>query len=549
MKLYLVFQSLTKKERRVFISAFALFLFATIIWAVHFFYTHTVAVPAAGGDYTEGIIGQPTFINPILAGSNDVDRDLVTLLYDNLFNLVDHYKTSTDGKTWNITLKNNLRWSDDKPLTSDDVVFTIEAIQDLESRSPLFLTWQGVVVQRVSELEVEFNLRTPYTFFLDNLKDLKIAPKHIFSTIPNANLRLSNYNLEPIGSGPYKFVTYNKRKDGFITDYQMDINPRFASTTPFLNTFTIKFFPGTKELIQAFNSRKIDGFGDMSPKNLGELRLSNQIIEIPMPRYYAVFLNKNSHPALQDNTVRQALFQATNKAEIIANVFQGKALSVNGPLLPIIAGYSESANALSFSVEQANALLESNGWLKNGEGIREKKIGKDIVQLKFDLIVPQIPFLSETAELLRQQWQQIGVALNILLLNPTDITNEVIKTRNYQMILFGNILKENPDIFSFWHSSERFYPGLNLSLYENKRIDGLLESIRKNVNNESRNRDLGEIQKVITNDLPAIFLFSPTYLYIAPKSFGGLPEQGLTTAADRFLNVNQWFIKTSRVFK
>lgn len=550
MNLFLVFQSFTKTERALFLGASAVFVVASLFLGSQYLYRNSVTIPIPSEEYIEGIIGQSTFINPVIAGANDVDRDLVELLFSDLLDLADHYKISTDGKTWNIILQNDLAWSDGKPLTSDDIIFTIETIQNIESRSPLFLTWQGVVVNRVSELEIEFNLRTPYAFFLENLKDLKPIPKHIFGAIPAANIRLSNYNLEPVGSGPYAFVAYDKKKDGFITEYRLTANEYYAPDKPFLRNFTVRFFPGTAEIIRAFNNRSINGFGDLNPNNLDALKLSHQIVELSIPRYYAVFLNQNSHPALKDIAVRTALNLSAPTRDIIEKIFSNKALIIHQPILPTMEGYNAEADQTKeFSLEQASELLEKEGWKITGDGVRAKKIGGQTVMLQFDMVIPQIPFLTETAAQLQESWKKIGIIINPIILNPTDITNEVIKTRNYQMLLFGNVLKTNPDLFSFWHSTERFYPGLNLSLYDNKKADALLESIRKNLDDQSRAEELSKLQTLISNDQPAVFLFSPAYLYVAPKSFGGLEKNLIATASERFEHVNQWYVDTERVLK
>ena len=201
-------------------------------------------------------------------------------------------------------------------------------------------------------------------------------------------------------------------------------------------------------------------------------------------------------------------------------------------------------------MEKGRDILEKAKWAANPEnGTRGKKIGRQTETLEFSLIVPQIPFLTETAEILKQDWEQIGVKLNLIIMSPEDVANEAVKTRNYQMILFGNILRSNPDIFSFWHSSERFYPGLNLSLYSNKKVDTLLESLRKNSDKDSRNKQLSEIQKLIAGDHPAIFLYSPTYLYAAPAGLGGFEETVINTSSDRFNNISNWYLETKRVFK
>lgn len=546
-----IYHGLTKTERYIFWGAALVFLTSGIIWANLMLEAATVKVPVSSNIYREGIIGQPVTINPVFGGLNDADRDLIALLFSDLIALSENYKASDDGQTWNVILKPNLRWSDGRPLTSDDVIFTIDAIQNAGNQSPLFMTWHGIVANRISEREVEFTLRSPYAFFLNNLKELRVIPKHVFSVIPSENFYLSGFNLEPVGSGPYKFVSSEKRKDGFITSYHLATNEYFAMEKPFIKELEIRFYPNTAEIIKAFNAKKIDGFGGINPKNLEELKLNNKIIEKVMPQYYAIFINKSTSVSLENKNVIKALNLATNKENMVEAVFAGKALTVNQPLLPFINGYSQASDpGHEFSLEKAKEVLDLDKWIIDEKtGIRMKTSGNRTEILEFSMIVPQIPFLTETAEIIKSDWEKIGVKLNLIALNPTDIANEVIKTRNYQMILFGNVLKNNPDIFSFWHSSEKFYPGLNLALYENKKVDNLLESVRKNFNEEDRKRGLAELQKLIAEDQPAIFLYSPIYLYAAPKDFGGFEEVAISIPSDRFRNVHKWYLKTERVFE
>lgn len=546
-----IYRHLTKTERHLFRGFLSVLAISGIMWAILTFQTSTIETPAYSDRYKEGIIGQPITINPVIIGSNDTDKDLAELLFEDLADIAENYKISNNGQVWNIILKSDLRWSDGKPLTSDDVIFTIDTIQNPDSRSPLLQTWQGVIVDRISEKELEFTLRTPYAFFLENLKGLKIIPKHIFSVIPSENFRISNFNLEPVGNGPYKFQSFEKKKDGFITDYHLVANEYYAKKAPFIKKFDVKFYPSGIALLDAFNRNKIDGFGGLNYKRVKDIKLGHLILETITPQYYAIFLNQNAKPSLGDKRVRKAINLAVNKKEIISRVFDNKAISVNQPILPILDGYEKLADSdHEFSLEKAAGALDESGWIINPEtGWREKKVGKQIESLTFSVIVPQVSFLVETVEILKEDLAKIGVTLNPVILNPTDIANEVLKTRNYEMIIFGNTLRNNPDIYSFWHSSQRFYPGLNLALYEKKEADALMEAIRKNPKNVSRQEALTKLQKIIIDDQPAIFLYSPLYLYVGPKNLGGAQEKIINTPSDRFENVNNWYLETTRVFK
>lgn len=545
-----LFKSFTKTERYLFVGAAVIFIVAFGFNTAKLIYHSTTLMPAEGGQYTEGLVGQPITLNPLMGGANETDKDLIELLFADLITLAEKYEVSTDGKTWTIDLKPDLVWSDGQPLNADDVVFTLETIQSPETVSTLASSWQGVAIERISERSIAITTKTPYVFFLDNLKNFKIAPRHIFQSIPPQNLRLSNYNLEPVTSGPYQFVTYEKEKDGFITTYSLASNPHYAGTRALIPKFNISFFKNYKEAIIAFNQKAIDGLGGFDPANIDDLKITHRVLEINVPRYYAVFLNQSANPALKENVVRTALDIATPKRAIIDTIFGSRALLASGPILPYIEGYDAAVYATETgSSTNAVTILDQAGWKLGADNVREKIVGKTSMKLEFEMTVPDIEFLVGTAKAIQEAWAPFGIKLTLNILPPAELNSTLIKSRNYQMVLFGNILRGNPDVFSFWHSSQRFSPGLNLSLYENASVDKLLESVRREFDETKRNDALSKIQASIFKDHPAIFLFSPTYLYATTKDLGGFEEKFITTTSYRFSNVNQWYLETSRVFK
>jgi peptide/nickel transport system substrate-binding protein len=281
-----------------------------------------------------------------------------------------------------------------------------------------------------------------------------------------------------------------------------------------------------------------------------------QIFPFRTLKYYAIFFNSYSHPALKDKSIRAALDLAINKEELINKLFNGHAAIASGPLIAGIEGFNEGTVQNYFSAEEANKILDDSGWLRNDDGVRQKIIGKELTKMEFTLIVPQIQIqiLADTAELIKQEWEKVGVKTDISIVSLSEINNKNIKTRDYQMIIFGNILGKSPDLYSFWHSSEKFYPGLNLSLYENKTVDRLIESIRESSDEQRRSVDLIKLQSLIASDYPAIFLYSPDYLYVGKKKFHRFDflsseEKFISFPSDRFNNIEKWYVETTRVFK
>lgn len=548
-KISRIINSLSHRERQILIGAALIFITASIFWSGFVFVTKTELKPAAGGTYIEGLIDQPTAINPVIA-AGEADRDLAELLFADLFDLVEKYSISDDQRIWTFDLKPDMVWSDGEPITANDFIFTLELIQDPETRSPLFATWQGVVGERISERQFRFLLKTPYAFFMDNLKSFKPIPQHIFEKIPAANIRLSNYNLEPVGSGPYRYAGFDKRKDGFITAYYLTTNPYYPSNKAYIQNFTVKFFSNKEDLIAAFNKKQITGMGGLGYQDIAKIKIAHQVFKLNLPVYYSVFFNQALNAALKEKEVRQALALASDKNKIIAEVFANQAAAVHGPIPPFVSGYDPTAyQAEEFSLKKAQKILDDKGWKLDENGVRVKTLSGKKTALEFELIVPQVDFLVKTADILKKDWEAIGIKINPITLRPSEVANNIIKTRNYQMLLFGTILKTQPDIFSFWHSSERFYPGGNLAIFNNKTVDALLEATKTSFDEKIRQENLSKIQTIINQEKPAVFLFSPTYFYITTNHLGGFEEKIIASRTDRLQNVNKWYLETKRKFR
>ncbi len=549
-KIRQILNAFSKKERLAFFGFLALFVIAVIYLSANFVRAATVLRPVEGGGYTEGKVGQPVFINPVIA-VNEADSDIIALTFASINDLKDgEIGIENNGKIWKLRIKGDINWQDGSPITSDDIIFTIKAIQDPDANSALFPDWQGVKTERVSSREIKLILSAPYVFFENTLINLRPIPKHIFGDIPFSNIRLSDYNLiDPVGSGPFKFSDLKKRRDGFITDYELVKNETYFNQKPYLDNFTFKFYTSEKDALGAFNGGLISGLGAVSYNNLDKITIPHKTESVNMPRYYGIFFNQSVNPVLSDINVRKALDLATDRERIIKDVFKGMAIPLIGPLAPGINGYSENffKQQNEFSPDRAKDLLEASGWQVSSDGIRQNS-GKN-ARLEFSLTVPEIPFLTDTAKIIQEDWQKIGVKINLNIKPNDEIFPDTIKPRDYEMILFGNIYGKNPDLFSFWHSSQKFHPGLNLSLYENKDVDFLINSVRADFNADNRREKMLQAQSLIKNDQPAIFLFSPPYIYIQSKSLNGFEEKILALPNSRLENIKDWYVKTERVFK
>lgn len=541
-----IFFALTRRERVVFVSALSAAGLACVVLLFIFFRQTTTIVPARGGAYTEGIVGQPTHVNPVLAAS-EADKILVRLLFSSAQDVAEKIDMEKEGRVWKLRLKEDLAWSDGEKLTSDDIIFTVQKIQDPETQSPLFSSWQGVTANRLSELEVQFNLVTPYPFFEDNLKDVYILPKHLYAEIPSANWRLSEYNLQPVGSGPYEFDTYEKQANGFIRGYHLQASDSYSGEKPLIEDFNLTFFANNENLLKAFNSGSIDGFAVGDPVSLKNINRPYQLFSYILPSYYAVFFNQSQNLALQDEAVRRALSLAVDRQALTEKIFNGRAIPVSGPVPLVVLGGDLQTEGVSSTT--AGEELDAAGWKLNADGKREKTVKKTAVPLSFILTVPDVPFLTATAEELQKSWSALGANVELNVMSPTDTANSPVKNRDYQALLYGNVLNPPEDLYSFWHSSERFYPGFNLSLYNSKEADQLIESIRRGLDAGERQQDLQQLQDVISSDYPAVFLYSPNFIFVTSKSLHGVEPGLLLETADRLQAAAKWFVKTARSAK
>jgi peptide/nickel transport system substrate-binding protein len=522
---------------------------------IKYYLDHTKPVPANGGEYIEAEVGQTRFINPILSQTNDVDADLVSLTFSSLLkvgkdgklenDLAESYSISEDKLTYTFHIKKNAKWHDGNRLTVDDIIYTVKTIQDDSYYSPLIANWKGVHTEKVDDYTVNFILKNTYSPFLNNLT-FGILPQHLWDQITANEFPLSELNFQPVGSGPYKFDKFKKDKNGKIISLDLVANSNYYGQVPHIKKITFKFYQSENDAISAFNRKEVKGINYLSPENMGKIASigSKDVYKLNIPRYYAVFFNQTQNKFLADKTVRLALAYAVNKNKLIQEILKGEGEAIDSPIPKQLLGYDPNTKIYDYAPENARNILTAAGWVdSDGDGIREKGGEK----LEFTLVSTDSTDTARTAQLLSAMWKDIGV--NVKIETTDDIQENNIKPRSYEAILFGEILNYDPDPFSFWHSSQKKDPGLNLALYDNPDADKILEDARKETDPAVRAQKYQQFQNLVIEDEPAIFLYSPNYIYIQDKSIKGMEAKNIITPSDRFNDVENWYIATKRVGK
>ncbi len=529
----LIFSSLTGKERRIFVFIFALFLVALATKATVVIANNSQYVPVEGGYYREGVIGQPTAINPVIS-DNPIDQDLSTLVYADLKDLSESISIKEEGKAYLVKLKEGLKWDNGSPLTSDDVLFTIKTIQNPEIQSPFYKTWKGVITERISELQIKFTLPGPFVFFEENLNDLPVIPKHIFGDIPASNIRLSSYNLEPVSSGPYSFENLSKKRNGFITEYRFKANKHFAGDKPYIKEIYFQFYEDQADLLSDFKTRNVDGFGTAGLPDERVYKLAKAEIEkISTPLYYSVFFNPKATSILNREDFRNALSMAVDRKKLAQEILRGEAVPFDS-----LSDLIENESTIAPRKEEAREIISE---------IKEDK-EEDII---VEIVIPEVKFIEKTAEFIEKEWEDVGVDdVKIVALTNEDFIRAVIRERNYEAVIFGNVLEHHLDLFPFWHSSERFFPGLNLAFYSNDSVDTALENIRQAETREERETEFKKAVGTIEDNSPAAFLFTLPYTYIHHnRLYGFQTPNRFVSPSDRLEMINKWYVNRARVIK
>lgn len=541
---------------------FGIFLFVALITA--FTTTRSLnslfltEIPKKGGSFTEGLIGTARYINPTLAFS-DTDRDISSLVYSGLLkakpdgtfvgDLASDYSIGEDGKTYTFNIKEDAVFHDGIKVTADDVIFTIQKIQDPSLKSPKRANWDGVVAEKINDKTVEFKLKQAYAPFIENTT-LGILPKHIWKDAGVDEFAFSQFNIEPIGSGPYKVSKVTRNTSGIPQSITLESFNHYSLGTPFINSIKFIFYQNEKTLADAYKNGAFKSFHSVSGETAKALLQTGTNIErYPLPQVFAIFFNQNHNPIFTHKEVREALNMITDRNDILNKTLHGFGTESLSPIPQGLAKNTSLTGTMNkSSLDDAKALLEKAGWKKNTEGIYELKTKTKTETLAFTIATGNAPELKQGAELIKNQWEALGAKVDLNVFEMTDLNQTIIRPRKYDALFFGEVVGRELDLYAFWHSSQRNDPGLNISMYTNAKVDKLLEDSRITSDPEKRIAMYQQIEREILNDLPAVFVYSPDFIYILPKEIKGFSIGKIVIPSDRFSDIEKWYIETDYVW-
>jgi len=548
---------LTKKEKKYIASLLLLMLFSLFFLIGRIYFPKLKTEPAPGGKYIEGLVGVPKVINPILA-VDDVDLTLVRLTFSGLLkydknlelkpDLAETVTVSDDQKKYTFCLKQNLFWHDGEALTLNDVIFTFEIIKNQVFKNSSLERLRRANFSKIDDNCLEFNLEKSSSTFSSDLT-LGILPKHIWSQIDPEDFPQSEFNLKPVGSGPFKFDSLARDDANQIKFYTLKRNEKYFQP-PYLEEIIFKFYPDPETATEALKINQIDGLVSVPKENDEELNQNKKLkyYQINLPYYTAVFFdlrdkeNKKTSP-LQEKAVRQALTYLTPKKQIFKSVFNQKGTIIYGPILSQSFAFDPNIQKYDYNPELAEDIFKQAGWERKENGFLEKN-GE---MLEIRLTTANQPDLLNAATLIQKSWQEAGVKIKFITI-PFEQIREIIIKRNFDAFLYGVLENTNSDPYPLWHSSQIEPPGLNLTGFKDRRVDELLEKAALTDDKEEKKTYYRKFQELIVQNLPAIFLYSPTYVYLVNQKIKGIDIDQLNHPEDRFINIEGWYIKTKKQF-
>ena len=506
--------------------------------------TASELVATSGGTYSEAAVGTVHNLNPVLPESttaSDINRLIFSGLtrYDPhrklVGDLATSWESSQDGKTYTFHLRHGVKWHDGVPFTSADVEFTLAAIQNPDSRSPLASSWEGVKVDAKDDYTVAFTLPQPLNSFLDSTT-VGIVPRHLLENVEPSQLREADFNQNPVGTGPFKLKTFAPS----AKEIELAANPHYYLGKPRLDEFMFKFYDTPAATLTAYEQHQVSSTGQILPESLGHLPGGLDTYSFTLPEEQTLFF-ANGDAVLSDKNLRLILSRSLDRTAITQAANAGQGVALTQPLLPGQTGYTNKYDPTHLGTAEAKQALTAAGWTAGRDGDVRTKAGK---QLEFKLVTLKGGELEKAAQAIQKQWGPLGIKLNLVLVDSAQLQQTYMRPRNFQMLLYGVNVGADPDVYSFWHSSQAQDPGVNLSGYNSADADKALEAGRIKSDPLVRQGKYDAFLKAWNADAPAAVLYETGYTYGVQADASGIAARRLVVPADRFFDVQNWTIRS-----
>lgn len=510
----------------------------------------------SGGVYVEGVIGNISTLNPLLAAS-EPEQAVSRLLFSSLYNYdvtgalhtdLAESMTVKDDKVYTIKLRNAV-WYDGKKLTAEDVVYTINLIKNPQVRSPLRVNWLDISARAIDDSTVEFMLPAVYAGFSHALT-FPVIPKHILQSVSPSSMREADFSSNPVGSGPFAVKRVQTSESTSSTDVvRMEPNTKYYGAVSTLSRLELRAYGNESLLVKAVNSGEVSAASGLSLSAADNIKSKQYSTKHWLLNKGVYLLINNRSQTLQDARVRQALRYATDTSSIRATVGDNVA-RLDTPILQSQIAQKLPA-APDYNLDKAKALLKEAGWTYN-QGQWKGKDGRPLA-----VAVTTSSGRDEYKKIvdaLKQQWSKLGVDVQLREIDTSSTTTSfvqsVLQPRDYDALLYELELGADPDVFAYWHSSQASASGYNFANYSNRTVDNDLVGGRSRTNSALRAAKYIQFVNQWLNDAPAIGLYQSVGSYVLNNGASIVEPRGsLNTMNDRYADVTTWSTGRASVYK
>ncbi len=459
------------------------------------------------------------------------------LKVDENYNLVprlaESYEVSPDGLVYTFRLRRGVKWHDGRDFTSADVKYNIEWVMNPDNasiRRPLFADVERV--ETPDPYTVVVRLKQPNAPFLILAMTTELVPKHYHEQVGE-----KAYKQRPVGTGPYKF------KEQQVGKYVLlEANENYWGGRPHIDFFKEELVPEPSVRAVALETGKADSSTwQLAPEDT--LRFMNhpnfQHLRAPSTAVNHFVIN-NRRPYFQDKRVRQAMMYAVDRDAMVKDLFKGLAVKATANISPAVKQYYEpDVKQYPYDPARARALLAEAGWRPGPDGILVNDRGERF-SVVCDILVGDALRRTQ-AEMAQRNWREVGIEVR---LNELEAAAVLSKGRrgDHDMQLFNWTYgggSGEPDA-RVGLSCE----GLNnFSKWCNREAERLLEEGVKTVDPEKRRKIYSELQKLVAEEVPFLFMTFWEWVVIISKRVKGLPKSAANPTAVYTANFHKYWIE------
>lgn len=493
--------------------------------------------------YAEGHVGAISTLNPLFSNQNDIDKAIQELVFEKFIyidsngdvqpGIATNWKVSDNGRIYEFDISLDHTWSDGQPLTIDDIYFTYNTALQLSEKQgydTIGTPLADVDIEIVDIDTIKFTLpESNATFF--EIVSAYIVPKHILEEVSLSDMPFNIFAKNPTGSGAYRIY----RSEPNIVYMEAS---EYYSPTPKISNLIIRVYSDISKLESAFRNGVLDGavvpnsedvsfFNEYSSFNIDEIDLPYRervlFFNIRKEKFQSEELRRGIGYLIDKNTI-------LNNSGIIGNI-------QDGPIYQGSWAYSVQ-DYVTYNREKGVSALKSAGYTVNDQnGYFQTEDGK--------ILTLSLSYLDNDSnnrlmDSLKDQLDNEGIIINLEPFSYSSLTQEILATRNFEILMYEIELSIDPDQYNLWHSLQKEYPNLNLSGYEYERVDILLEEARSQLDRNDRKDNYALFQRYIAQNVPAVFLFRPTYLFVTRDNLQGIEYVNIARLEDIYKGVYNW---------